>query len=165
MTLISAIIQNLERGKKLVWNIEQDQYTDNGVAPYYSSIGIHMRHVLDIFDCIFDGLHVKSIDLTKRKRNEVIEQERLEGLRYYDMIIGKLQKLGSEDLDLEIEVSDDLGKGMVKAKYTLAAVLIQAHSHAIHHFASIGYIIHQLGISLPDEDFGYNPTTPKTMKY
>ncbi|MDZ7614570.1 MAG: DinB family protein [Flavobacteriaceae bacterium] len=163
--MISAIIQNLERGKKLVWNIEQHQYTDNGVAPYYSSIGIHMRHVLDIFDCIFDGLPAKSIDLTQRRRNEVIEQERLLGLRYFELIIGKLQELDSENLDIDIEVSDDLGKGKVKAKYTLAAVLIQAHSHAIHHFASIGYIIHQLGISLPDEDFGYNPTTPKTIKY
>jgi len=64
-----------------------------------------------------------------------------------------------------MDVSDDLGRGMIKAKYTLAAVLIQAHSHAIHHFASIGYIIHQLGIALPDEDFGYNPTTPKTIRY
>lgn len=163
--MISAIIQNLERGKKLVRNLEQHQYTDNGVAPYYSSVGIHMRHVLDVFDCIFDGLPAKSINLTQRKRNEVIEKERLSGLNYFDMIIRKLQEMGSEDLDIELEVNDDLGKGMVKAKYTLAAVLIQAHSHAIHHFASIGYIIHQLGISLPDEDFGYNPTTPKTIKY
>jgi hypothetical protein len=60
-----------------------------------------------------------------------------------------------------VKVRDDLGLGMVTANYTLAAALIQAHSHAIHHFASIGYIISQLGISLPDGDFGYNPTTPK----
>jgi len=40
-------------------------------------------------------------------------------------------------------------------------VLIQAHSHAIHHFASIGYIICKLGIELPDTDFGYNPSTPR----
>ncbi len=163
--MITAIIQNLERGKKLVWNIEQNQYTDNGVAPYYSSIGIHMRHVLDIFDCILDGVPTKKIDLTQRKRNEQIEQDRLSGLAYYDLIISKLKELDTEYLDLEFEVSDDLGRGMIKAKYTLAAVLIQAHSHAIHHFASIGYIIHQLGIALPDEDFGYNPTTPKTIRY
>ncbi len=163
--MISAIIQNLERGKKLVWNIDQHRYTDNGVAPYYSSIGIHMRHVLDIFDCILDGLPSKKIDLTKRKRNELIEQNRILGLAYFDQIIEKLMELDTEYFDLEFEVTDDLGKGMVKAKYSLAAVLIQAHSHAIHHFASIGYIIHQLGIALPDEDFGYNPTTTKTIKY
>jgi len=50
---------------------------------------------------------------------------------------------------------------MITANYTMAAILIQAHSHAIHHFASVGYVISQLGISLPDEDFGFNPTTPR----
>ena len=27
----------------------------------------------------------------------------------------------------------------------------------------IGYIISQLGIELPDADFGYNPTTPRNI--
>ena len=64
-------------------------------------------------------------------------------------------------MDQMIEVSDDLGKGVIVQKYTLGSILIQAHSHAIHHFASLGFIICQLGIELPDEDFGYNPTTPR----
>jgi hypothetical protein len=38
---------------------------------------------------------------------------------------------------------------------------MQVQSHAIHHFASIGYLIYQLEIELADADFGYNPTTPK----
>ena len=62
-----------------------------------------------------------------------------------------------------IYLTDDLGAGKVKAQYTVAAALIQAHSHAIHHYASIGYIIHQLGIELPDDMFGFNPTTPKKV--
>ena len=66
-----------------------------------------------------------------------------------------------DDLDMVVQVKDDLGLGMITANYTLAAALIQAHSHAIHHFASIGYVISQLGIDLPDADFGYNPTTPR----
>ncbi|MGB5384422.1 MAG: hypothetical protein WBN19_11245, partial [Lutimonas sp.] len=70
--------------------------------------------------------------------------------------------LSDEELQMTVGVHDDLGLGKLEATYTLAAILIQAHSHAIHHFASIGYIIHQLGISLPDDDFGYNPTTPRT---
>ena len=44
------------------------------------------------------------------------------------------------------------------------SVLIQTHSHAIYYFASLGYIISQLGIELPDDDFEFNPTTPKTIK-
>jgi hypothetical protein len=75
--------------------------------------------------------------------------------------MSQLKEIQLGDLDHMVEVKDDLGLGMVTANYTLAAALIQAHSHAIHHFASIGYIISQMGINLPDGDFGYNPTTPR----
>jgi len=160
--MIKAILQNLERGKKLVIDVDDSQFKDNSVAPYYSSIGIHMRHVLDVFDCIFDGLPTKRIDLTDRKRNTLIEQDKELCMSYFDRINDKLCALSDEELEMTVGVHDDLGLGKLEAKYSLAAILIQAHSHAIHHFASIGYIIHQLGISLPDDDFGYNPTTPRT---
>lgn len=54
-----------------------------------------------------------------------------------------------------------MGLGLITANYTLAGILIQAHSHAIHYYASVGYIISQLGIELPDDDFGFNPITPR----
>ena len=159
--MIQAIIFNLQRGVKLLNSIDDSQYSDSSVAPYYSSIGIHMRHILDVFDCIFDGLETKKVDLSARKRNEMAESKVAFGLQYYEEIYEKLESLKSADLDVKVEVKDDLGLGMVTANYTLASALIQAHSHAIHHYASIGYIISQLGINLPDADFGYNPTTPR----
>ena len=159
--MISAITNNLQRGKKLLNAIDESQYTDVSVAPYYSSIGIHMRHILDVFDCVFEGLESKDIDLSARKRNELVEKKIDLGLEYFDQIIDKLSSLDKGKLDDIISVKDDLGLGFVRANYTLASILIQGHSHAIHHFASIGYIISQLDIELPDVDFGYNPTTPR----
>jgi len=160
--MIPAITQNLNRGVKLLNAIDDSQYSNNSVAPYYSSIGIHMRHILDVFDCIFEGLETKKVDLAARKRNELAENKVSFGLIYFDEIIKKLESLQNENLDVVVEVKDDLGMGVVTANYTLASALIKAHSHAIHHFASIGYVISQLGINLPDTDFGYNPTTPRS---
>ena len=159
--MITAITHNLQRGVTLLNAINDSQYSDSSVAPYYSGIGIHMRHVLDIFDCVFDGLDARTIDLSARKRNELAESKVSFGLAYFEEIIEKIEALKGQDLDIMVTVKDDLGLGLVTANYTLIALLIQAHSHAIHHFASIGYIISQLGISLPDADFGYNPTTPR----
>ena len=161
INMINAIEKNLLRGVKLLNSITDKQYSDKSVAPYNSSIGRHMRHILDIFDCIFDGLPAKQIDLAARKRNTLVEDYTLHGLLYYETILVKLKNLGLSDFDEIVEVKDDLGLGEVVANYTVSSALIQAHSHAIHHFAIIGYIISQLGIELPDEDFGYNPTTPK----
>ena len=159
--MIPAIIQNLNRGINLLTAITDEEYSNNSTAPYYSSIGIHMRHILDVFSCIFDGLETKNIDLTARRRNELAETRVSVGLAYFDEVIRKLQDVDEKMLDSLFEVKDDLGLGMVTANYTLAAALIQAHSHAILHFASIGYIISQMDIKLPDADFGYNPTTPR----
>ena len=159
--MIQVIVQNLERGINLLNAISNDQYSNTTIAPYYSSIGSHMRHILDVFDCIFDGLPNNKVDLIARKRNLIIELKTDEGIRYFNETISKLKQLNPNNFNDIIEVSDDLGNGVIVANYTIASALIQAHSHAIHHFASIGYIISQLGIELPDADFGFNPTTPK----
>ena len=161
--MTDAIVKNLQRGITLLKAIDDTQYSDTSIAPYYSSIGGHMRHILDVFDCIFEGLESNKVDLTARKRNELAETKTASGLTYFNQIIEKLQQLDNADYNQLVQVSDDLGLGMVTVNYTLASALIQAHSHAIHHFASIGYIISQLGIELPDADFGYNPTTPKNQ--
>ena len=159
--MIEAIQKNLERGIHLLNSISDDEYSNTTIAPYYSSIGGHTRHILDVFDCVFDGLDSNSINLIGRKRSSIVEKKTKEGVKYFQTIISKLEKVENKDLNQIIQVSDDLGLGVISANYTLSAILIQAHSHAIHHFASVGYIISQLGIQLPDEDFGFNPTTPK----
>ncbi|RXP63525.1 DinB family protein [Lutibacter sp. HS1-25] len=159
--MIDAIEQNLNRGVQLLKNISEEEYRNTTIAPYYSSIGGHVRHILDVFDCVFEGLNSGNINLINRKRNLRVEQFTEEGIQYFEEIIEKLQQLNSEDFNKIVKVTDDLGLGVLTVDYTLGGILIQAHSHAIHHFASLGYIISQLGISLPDNDFGFNPTTPK----
>lgn len=159
--MIEAIEKNLLRGVSLLQTISNDDYKNTSIAPYYSSIGAHMRHVLDVFDCIFKGMESGNINLIHRNRNEKAEQFTEIGLLYFSEIIAKLHTMPQQDLNKIVEVTDDLGCGVVTANYTLIGILIQAHSHAIHHFASVGYVISQLGIQLPDADFGFNPTTPK----
>lgn len=159
--MIEAIEKNLLRGVSLLQYISDEDYSNTTIAPYYSSIGGHIRHILDVFDCIFEGLSRNEINLINRKRNELAERHTSHGINYITATIKKLKNLNPEDFNKIVNVTDDLGLGVVSANYTLVGILIQAHSHAIHHFASVGYVITQLGIQLPDEDFGFNPTTPK----
>jgi len=159
--MLEAIEKNLDRGIQLLKCISDDEYSNTTIAPYYSSIGGHVRHILDVFDCIFIGLASNDINLINRQRNDLAENYTKNGIQYFEEVLVKMMALKNEDFNKIIRVTDDLGLGIVTANYTLAAILIQAHSHAIHHFASVGYVISQLGIQLPDEDFGFNPTTPR----
>ena len=159
--MIDAIEKNLHRGIQLLNCISDDEYNNATIAPYYSSIGVHMRHILDVFDCVLGGIEAGNINLINRKRNELAENYTQHGITYFEEILRRLKLLENADFNKIVMVTDDLGLGIVSANYTLGGILIQAHSHAIHHFASVGYVISQLGIELPDTDFGFNPTTPK----
>ncbi|MGV6846675.1 MAG: DinB family protein [Lutibacter sp.] len=162
--MIEAIEKNLNRGVLLLNQITNEQYTDCSVPPYYSSIGSHIRHILDVFDCIFKGLEINEVNLINRARNVDYEKDKNQGIIYFNQVLNQLNKINPNDFNKIVIVKDDLGLGLYTSKYTLGSLLIQAHSHAIHHFASMGYIIAQLHINLPDKNFGFNPTTPKRQQ-
>lgn len=161
--MIEAIEQNLERGIQLLKNISDNEYSNKSIAPYHSSIGCHIRHVLDVFSCLLNGLASKEVDFSIRERNECAEKETSVGIAYFESIIKQIKQIKTEDFNTSIKVTDNLGLGNETANYTIAGALMQAQSHTLHHYASIGYLIYQLGIQLPDASFGFNPTTPKKV--
>jgi len=161
--MIKVIEENLQRGIKLLEAISDEEYSNCKVAPYYSSIGNNMRHILDFFTCVFNGIEKGHIDLSARNRNELIQNKTTFGISYFNEVLEKLKELDTSNFNNLIKVTDDLGNGKVTITYTVGSALVQAHSHAIHHYALVGFIINQLGLELPEADFGYNPTTPKKV--
>lgn len=159
--MLQTLEENLRRGEKLLNSVTDAQYKDGNTPPYFSSVGCHVRHILDVYQCVFRGLSHGVVDLTARDRNFYYEESAAAGLDYLHEIIGQLRSLKATDMNQILLVKDNLGDGIVEVQYTLASLLMQAHSHTIHHFAIIGFLVHSLGIELPDADFGYNPTTPK----
>lgn len=163
-SIISPILSNLQRGHVLLDNMTSEQFSNKKIGPYFSSIGGHMRHVMDVFSCIFNGLETQKVDLTARERNELAETNLGVAKDYLDSIITQLSNIEHLDPNIPVVVTDDLGLGLVAVNYTLGSGLCQAHSHAIHHFACIGYILEQMDIQIPDGRFGYNPTTPEELE-
>ncbi len=157
--IIKATLHTLKKSQYLLDNLDDEILSNTSVSPYNSSIGSHLRHILDFYDCI---LNVKDacVDLTARKRDHKIETCCDSAKDYLLSLMGKLSCLDG-DLDKTVQVTDDLGLGKIEILYTLAALLAQANSHTIHHYAIINYILDSLGIIMDDNDFGYNPTTPK----
>lgn len=161
--IVDAVVLNLRRAEELVRDLDPAAYANTGIAPYYSSIGAHVRHILDIFSCVTNGLESDTVDLTDRRRGTPEESDPGLALAYLERVIGQLQTLRDLPQGLPVRVTDDLGLGVVSTPYTLGAALCQAHSHAIHHFACIGYLLSLQGLPLPADGFGLNPTTPITV--
>ena len=160
--IINPVVDNLNRAKLLINHLDNNDFKNTSVGPYNASIGGHLRHVLDLFDCLFEGVDQLKVDFTARKRNELVESNKALALEYLETTIQTLKNMSHLDPNTMVEVMDDLGSGeKISVNYTLGSAICQAHSHTIHHFACIGYVLEQLGQSIPDSGFGYNPTTPK----
>lgn len=159
--ILQSTIQTLNKTHKLLATLSDDKYSDASVSPYYSSIGSHIRHIYDFYDC---ALNVEDgrVDLTARKRIASIENSCDSARDYFDAIISRLKAVDALN-NKELVVIDDLGTGKIEINYTYEALLAQGNSHTIHHYAIINYILDRLNITIEDSDFGYNPTTPKKV--
>lgn len=159
-TVIAAINKNLSNAISLIDAIDEDIYTNVTVAPYYSSIGSHIRHALDFFDCIIDGLQTNNIDLTARKRDEIISTNPAAAKNHIYEIQQQLSSFTAVNTDYLLHVTDNLGDGKVTIMYTLESILAQANTHATHHYAIISYMLSTLQVNIEIPGFGYNPSTP-----
>lgn len=159
-SIISAVNANLNNAVALIDAISEKTYTDASVGPYYSSIGSHIRHALDFFDCIINGIQHNDIDLTARKRDEVISTDKEAAKNHIYSIQQQLQAFVDVNTDYLLNVTDNLGTGKVTILYTLESVLAQANTHAVHHYAIISYMLQTLDVLIEIPGFGYNPSTP-----
>lgn len=158
--IIDSSIQTLSKSKLILRELSDEQLTRSDIPPYSSCVGSHVRHILDFYLCIFDGLEFGQVDLTARKRDKRVEENCAVALELVEKVISKLTSLRSHDVNTKVSVKDNLGMGVITIDYTLGALLAQANSHTIHHYAIIGYLLEQLQLKLKDASFGYNPTTP-----
>lgn len=159
--IIQSTLKTLQKSQILLGNLSNAQLCDASVSPYYSSIGCHIRHILDFYDCILNAKDGK-VDLTARSRNKAVECDCGCAQDYLSDILGSLNLI-TFNMEEAVLVTDDLGLGKTEIPYTYGALLAQANSHTIHHYAIINYIFDSLGIVINDSDFGYNPTTPKQI--
>ncbi|VAV86050.1 hypothetical protein MNBD_BACTEROID02-1295 [hydrothermal vent metagenome] len=158
--IIQSSIKTLQKTRVLLSILSDDELSNASVAPYYSGIGSHIRHILDFYDCALNITSENKIDLTNRSRNSDVETKCDVALQYLDQIINKLESIEGK-IDYDVIVIDDLGLGKIEMKYTFEALIAQANSHTIHHYAIINYILESIGIKFGDDNFGFNPTTPK----
>lgn len=157
-----TLINTLTKINVVLNSLDDQYYSDKSVAPFYSSVGGHVRHILDFYDAIIDGNSTGKINLVNRKRDQMVENFTNIATQNVNRVLNGLKEL-PENYDRVLVVIDNLGDGDIQVPYTLGGVLSHANSHAIHHYAIISYILDQLNIVVEDATFGYNPSTPKAI--
>ncbi len=61
--IIEPAIANLQQSEILLTDLDSIVGVNESAAPYGSSVGGHLRHVFDVYQCILDGIGSKLVDL------------------------------------------------------------------------------------------------------
>jgi len=126
-----------------------------------SSIGAHIRHILDRFHCFFTGQADSSIDYDARKRDQEIEQN-LEAARFalasVTRRIDRFREFQGYHEPVLVKESVLPSRPAVEISSTVERELMGLITHSIHHLAIIALLAKSYGHQV-DKDFGKAPST------
>ena len=158
--ILNAVQIQLEKVKTLCTDLSDEQFTSKLEVLNGSSVGAHVRHIIEFYNCLLEFDIRRMVNYDKRKRDKSLENSPDKSIRCRDKILYALD--GVEDLDLKI-LSDYSTFGeseSISLASTFYRELAFNVEHTIHHLAviKIGIQAMDTPISL-DENVGYAPST------
>lgn len=119
-----------------------------------SGAGPHVRHILDHYAALLDGVAGGVVDYEARERDERLERDPQRALAAIEQTIRGLRALAERDGGRVLAVSSDGHQG----PSTLARELLFLLSHTVHHQALVSLLLQNAGVEV-DECFGVAPST------
>jgi len=140
--------------------IDNQHYTATSDLLLGSSIGQHVRHILEFYSCLKEGYAVQKVNYDLRKRDLAIEQEKMIALQLIADIIQWMQI--AQPVALMLEGSYEANeKDVFSILSHLERELVYNIEHTIHHMAIIKIAaVNAYGYQLP-ADFGVASSTLK----
>lgn len=131
-------------------------------AAYAECIGPHLRHVLEHYEELLDGLGRRVLEYDRRRRDRRVEQDTAFARSRFLAVIGQLEAL-AETAPATDEVAVMLcggleGEESFVARSSLCRELLFVASHAVHHYAILKPALLQRGYAA-GADFGKAPAT------
>ncbi len=163
--MVHSVHYNIDSWKKaetVMLSLSDVVYTSLYKDFFNSSVGSHIRHLLDHYHVFLEGLETARIDYDRRPRNQRLETDLDEAVSAVRSLMIRLEsRLPDIHESYPLEVRMDAGGFENEAAFhatTVGRELCFLLGHDIHHFAIIAAMLQQRGLPLPP-DFGIAPST------
>jgi uncharacterized damage-inducible protein DinB len=163
--LIAAAQDVLMQGLGLLFELNDRTYSHAVTAPFDASIGQHYRHILEHFHSLIKGLRAGEINYDARERNPRLQGEVTYASIATCDVLRALKRYSEETLARRCKVINSVGYGTSNPstfESNISRELAYCVGHAIHHYAIVRLICHEIGMTVPVE-FGVAPSTLKHM--
>jgi hypothetical protein len=142
--------------------LSADQYSQPCNTLFNNTIGQHVRHIIELFQCLDKGYEGGIVNYEKRKRDTNIETDKELAGR---LLLEVHSNLNRDNKTLTLEASyDDHSSEPITIETNYFREIAYNLEHTIHHMALIRVGITEVAsIALPD-DFGVASSTVKYRK-
>lgn len=160
--MIPLCVKNLEQIEDLLGKIPQEAYTFRSQMLSNVSIGQHIRHLLEFYICVLQGIENRTVCYDNRKRVLLWETSKQEALLAAKKVIDSLKSLQYiENQHIEVEGNFSYEeKTTLKLASSLFRELAYCLEHSTHHQALIKVsLIEQRLNHLIGDEFGIASST------
>lgn len=160
------IISNLLEINDLLKGLSQEQYNRQLEILSNTSIGQHVRHILEFYQCLFKGEESKEVNYDDRQRDLKLETDVHLASKKIDEIINALLDIKNDfPVMFVVDYSTDQDQKSTSIQSSFYRELAYNLEHSIHHQALIKVAITEMKLtSLVKSTFGYAPSTIRHLK-
>lgn len=160
MQLREATAKVFDQLKDIVSRLSVQHYCMPQVVLSGSSVGQHIRHILEFYQCLEKGYNIEKVNYDLRERNQILEQYPEIAIESLDHFLCFMKKCDPEKrIRLCFSYSSESDKPN-EITTTVERELLYNLEHSIHHMAiiKIGILQLQPDFTFP-ENFGVASST------
>ncbi|MCX8472985.1 MAG: hypothetical protein ORN85_04985 [Sediminibacterium sp.] len=158
MIIKKQISEQLEQLNGVVNELEKEQFTKRLHYLHNASIGEHIRHIIEMYFCLFNHYDSGVIDYFNRTRDMELEHNTLLINQKMALINEKLQL---KNKPLQLKVTCHLTQQIEFVETNFERELAYNLEHHIHHLAIIKIGLIELGITIKNNFLGVAYSTQK----
>lgn len=163
---IGGNIEAIEQSLALCNQLNSQNYTFKAEPYVQSSIGEHLRHIIDLYLALVNQPETGIVDYDQRRRGAKVESELNTGIAELKRIREWLLSLTPDSLDKPINILSEASvktQRVCEVTSSLKRELLFVGSHTIHHLALIKVITTHAGIETC-KHLGYAPATATYLR-
>ncbi|MEO9946661.1 MAG: hypothetical protein ABJH28_20675 [Paraglaciecola sp.] len=163
---LTGQLETVQQAKSFLLSISAEGYQQVLKPHFSSSAGAHMRHILDHYLALKDGIASGVVNYNKRNRHSNVESCVTTAISKWTELEQWLTEVSELDANLPINIICETSVNETQntqTQSTLARELVFVSSHAIHHFSLLGVINSLLG-NTSSASFGIAPSTASYLR-
>lgn len=156
----------LEQALELLAGLDEDGHTRRAPQCFNSSVGGHVRHVIEHYESLLAGLRGGRVDYESRPRDALIEGDPVYAAGRVVALIAGLRALTEDDGGAALRVRAETAPAAAAGVWLESCVVRELEfllSHTVHHYALIAVIRGLAGGEIP-KDFGVAPSTLRFLR-